>query len=158
MLQTVHCLHCPSCPVGGRITLLWLIVRLYFQFCQKHWRAHHLSLRYRGSWSAQHDYLTVSTFCVEWPDVCSRWRPASGMISNWGVMKSVPLLCLSDTDTHIQCLCRSVCTPPKKWVCTHHRIFYQIKKALSLSWLGRYTHSVITVLMTFFHTHAGTIG
>ena len=100
---------------------------------------------------------TVGAFSVEWPDVCSHWRPASGIILNWGVMKTVPYQ-LGDAHTHSP-LCWSVykaffCTQPKH-ISPNFIKKKKWKTQLSPSWSGTCTNSVITGLMTFFYTHAG---
>lgn len=139
MLQTVHCLHSHCGPLGGRITLLWLPMCLCLSLSKA--LNHYLSVSSRRSWSAEH------TFSVEWAVVCVLWqRP-----QEWSRIEEWWKLSLTSQDTHIR-TCVGVCTP-LNYVCAHNQsIFFTKIKTLSVC-LGTYTHSVITVLMTFFHTH-----
>ena len=62
------------------------------------------------------------------------------------------------TQTHTFALVSRVCTPPNHACADKRSIFGQIKKALCPTWPGTCTHSVIAVLMTFFHIHADVTG
>lgn len=71
------------------------------------------------------------------------------------MMMNCSLAVRTHTDTHIHTFV-GVCTP-LNYVCAHNQFIFTKIKTLSVR-LGTYTQSVIAVLMTFFHTHAGMIG
>lgn len=76
---------------------------------------------------------------------------ASGMILNWEVMKTVLYTFRTHRHTHSHLCwaahCVMMCVPTQP-----EHVFTKLKMVSLSLWLGTSTHSVITVLMTFFET------